>query len=140
MVRSDTTPESLPPQQWREDVLGVIRAVAHIAKSYDERGRSSMPITLDEAVTLLYAANQYLAADSIAAHDIEVARAAERAWDECSIAWANRQIVAEAIISRAAECVREAYLRDQVAAVLSNTLPQRPVNPYRAEQIGEETP
>ena len=72
-------------------------------------------------------------------HDAEVARqTAERAWDECSSAWANRQIVAEAIISRAAECVREAYPRDQVATVLSNTLPQRPVNPYRAEQIGEE--
>ena len=138
-MTTDITPESLPPQQWREDVLGVIRAVAHIAKSYDERGRSSMPITLDEAVTLLYAANQYLAADSIAANDAEFARkAAERAWDECSIAWANRQVVAETIISRAAECVREAYPRDQVAAVLSNTLPQRPVNPYRAEQIGEE--
>lgn len=79
MTTPDTTPESLTPEQWREDVLGVIRTVAHVAKSYDERGRSSMPITLDEAVALLYAANQYLAvtdAATLAAHDAEVARKA----------------------------------------------------------------
>lgn len=78
-MTADTTPESLTPEQWREDVLGVIRSVAGVAKNYDEGGRSSMPITLDEAVALLYAANQYLAVTdpaALAAHDEEVARKA----------------------------------------------------------------
>lgn len=76
-MSADTIPESLNLEQWREVLLGVIRSVAHVAKNYDERGRSSMPITLDEAVALLYAANQHLAvtdAATIAAHDAEVAR------------------------------------------------------------------
>ena len=120
-MTTDMTPESLTLTQVRESFV------------YAQLAARRLPTyRLGSSYTAAFT-------DWLAAHDAEVARkTAERAWSECSIAWANRQIVAEAIISRAAECVREAYLRDQVAAVLSNTLPERPVNPYRAEQIGEE--
>ena len=131
MGTTETTPESMK----RQPTMAFVRR--HYAQGPTAYYMDGSIVRMPTPADIEYAGQQF--DHVLEAHDAEVARkTAERAWDECSSAWANRQIVAEAIISRAAECVREAYLRDQVAAVLSNTLPERPVNPYRAEQIGEE--
>ena len=67
-----------------------------------------------------------------------LASAKAEAWEECSREWVARQVVAEAVISQAARCVREEYPRAEALSVLGNPLPPRPVNPYRTTTEGEK--